>query len=70
VRARVDPQIFDRLLLERGLNITDLARKSGISRTTLAKIRRGEAVRMQTMIRAAAALKRFSVHPEILALTA
>ena len=66
----VDPQVFDRMVLERGLSIGALAKESGFSKGTLAKVRAGEAVDIKTLIRLAETFKRIPVRPDIGALLA
>lgn len=66
----VNPSTFDRMVLERGLSIGDLARHSGFSKATLAKVRAGESVDIKTLIRLAETFKRIPVRPDIGALLA
>lgn len=66
----VERATFDRMVLERGLSIGELARQSGFSKGTLAKIRAGESVDIKTLVRLAETFKRIPVRPDIGALLA
>lgn len=66
----VDPDTFDRMVLERGLSISALAKESGVSRTTLAIARSGGRVDIQTLIKLAETFQRIPVRPDIGALLA
>jgi len=51
VTRRFIPAELDALLLRKGLDNAELARRTGMSHVTIAKIRRGESVYMSTVRR-------------------
>lgn len=52
----------------RGINARQLAAKAGLNEITLARARRGQRVRPDTLIKVAIALKHFPVRPELVAI--
>lgn len=63
--SRISPHAFDRLLAERGLTVTKFSELSGVSRPTLAKVRRGDPVAISTVEAIASSLQSIAARPLI-----
>lgn len=67
---RINRVTFDRMLAERALSVTAFSELSGVSKQTLAKIRRGDAVAIGTIDKIAGAFENIAVRPHIAELIA
>jgi DNA-binding Xre family transcriptional regulator len=66
--SRIRPKVFEEMLLERGVSMTEFHQQSGIARSTLERARRGELLATNTLLRISDTLDRIPVRPTILRL--
>jgi predicted transcriptional regulator len=67
---RINPATFDRMLAERALTVSEFSKHSGVSRDTIARIRRGDEVSMKTIEKIAGTLQNTAPRPYIAELLA
>jgi predicted transcriptional regulator len=65
---RIRGEVFEQMLAERGLSMTEFHKQSGIARSTLERARRGELLATNTLLRISDTLDRIPVRTTILRL--
>jgi DNA-binding Xre family transcriptional regulator len=66
--SRIRGELFEQMLAERGLSMTEFQKQSGIARSTLERARRGEPLATTTLLRISDTLDRIPVRTTILRL--